>query len=477
MKFNVGIELGEQYIKLVVSDLRGVYPRICDCMVSEIAGMTNAAIADIISSFLKNQKYLPVKISLCLSRNYVTVRNFLFPSNDPQEIAKMVELHSGRIVPYKSDEMFCNHYINGFDEAGYARVVVAIVARKVMQKQTRIIERAGFFVDNVMLSSMGISALALKKLKVSVNKNEAYLFLDIDTTFTDLTITLGDKVVFSCNISFNVDTLSDVPGQTRLLGEIRQALLIFNDKDQIPKPEKVFVGGVFKEEIAKIIERELELTAAVVELSDIDKCLKSKKRAIPTNISLSAVRSLLLPKISEVANFSLPEIEIKKELNQQLKRVMVLGLGIVYIIGVSFFILLGRQNYKKLYLNKLNQQISIIEKDLGVVINHIDDMKQVRSLLSQRQLPEFVLLQLREIIGEAVAITNLIADENNTIVLKGKAQKLSDIFELSTSLEKIKVFEDVQTRDTRKKDVKGQEVVEFEIRFKIDKSSFTQGNA
>ena len=119
-----------------------------------------------------------------------------------------------------------------------------------------------------------------------------------------------------------------------------------------------------------------------------------------------------MPKMPEGANFPLPEIEIRKELHQHLKRVMALGWGFVYILCIMFFIFWGRQNYKKVYLDRLNNQAAEIKEEMGGVWNQLNEIELTRALLAERQLPAFILLQLREIIGESIAVTKLSIDEN-----------------------------------------------------------------
>ncbi|MCP4649656.1 MAG: pilus assembly protein PilM [PVC group bacterium] len=465
MKLFAGIEIGEQYLKIITADQMGAQPKFTDCIVKRIAGLDDAAITDTIIDVFKKNKYKPTSVALSLPRNFVTVRNLSLPSKDKKELIKMVELHINRIVPYKKEEMFYSYQICGQDERGYSRILVAIVTKEIMRKQMRIIEKTGFPVDSIMFSSEGLYHLILKTSKMKISKEEVYLILDVDTFFTDLIILKGGRLVFSRSISFKNIQLEEKTGRNRLMGDIRQALIIFNSEEQSAKPSQVFLSGAFAEILAPSIEQELEFPVQSVKIPGMDKCLRAKKRTIPKDASVSGVAALFFDNIQRQFSFTLPEIQIRKDLRRRMKELMTIGLGSIYILGVIFFIFLGRQQQNRAYLARLNEQASVIEKQLGEVVHQRKKIKTTKELLAERQIPLFVLFQLQKAVSESVVITNLSIDADNNVVLKGTAQQLSDIFGLTTKLEESKQFKEVETRNTRKRKIKGLELVNFEVKF------------
>ena len=207
MKLSLGIEINEEYLKLVaVKPLKLQPPKIFDCIVERISSFSDEQITNRIVEILHTWKIKPNRIALCLPRNFVTVRNLHLPSQDRQEIMQMINLHIGRVVPYKKEEIVFGYQSLGRDEMGYSKELVAIVHIDIIRRQSRILEKAGLFIDNICLSSFGTWQWVIKNYQNEMNQNDLYLILDIDSIFTDFIIFSRTNLLFTRNIPIKINT-------------------------------------------------------------------------------------------------------------------------------------------------------------------------------------------------------------------------------------------------------------------------------
>ncbi|MFH2137751.1 MAG: pilus assembly protein PilM [Candidatus Omnitrophota bacterium] len=468
MKLIAGIEIGEHYIKILTSSQKSISPKISDCIIESIDSRNDEEIAKAIIDIFKKNRYRPESIAISLPRNFVTVRSLHLPSKDTEEISKMVELHISRVVPYKKEEVFFSYQMSGEDEMGYTKVLLAIVNKDIMRRPIKIVEKTGVLVDRILLSSDGVWQWVLKKCGESINSDDLYLSLDIDTTFTDFIIFDRNNFIFSRSIALKASELAEDLGRKRLLGEVRQSLLIFNNEEQNRKPAMIFLSGPYGDELGRIIEKELGTKVQSVPVPVSAERLKRKKRILPPDVSLLGAASLFLQNGKQGFPFELPEIQVRKSLRKKMKEMVFLGLFSIYFLSMVFFIFLGRMHHKQTYLDELKLRADKVEKELGQVVPQLDKIEIVKGVLESRRVPLYLMYQLQKAVPESIAISNISLDEENNIVLRGQAIQLSDVFDLATNLEKTRNFKDVQTRNTRKKKVKDQEVVDFDMRFFLE---------
>ncbi|MFQ5680918.1 MAG: pilus assembly protein PilM [Candidatus Omnitrophota bacterium] len=501
MKPSIGIEIGEEYLKVVTAQAErrflpysnvgpsdeklparriidrvklfpkvffglfpGRYSGLFRFVVKPIAGYGESDITAIFGEILKKKEYKGKSVVMSLARNFVTVRNLRLPSQDKQEVARMIDLHIDRIVPYKKEDVVFSYQVCGTDDAGYARVVLAIVHSEIIYRQIKILEAAGILVDKVILSSCGVWQRIVRDFANDIQRSELYLALDVDTTFTDLIIFNKSGLIFTRGIGARAVEInrSDI-GQKKFLGDIRQSLLIFYNEEINRKPKKIFLSGAIIRGLADVIGRELEIPVEVV--SSPAQTDLIHKTTEPDRASLTAVAQLLSDNDKARLSFPIPEIEIRKSLRDKTKDLMVFGGICVYCLGLICLIFLGRIYNRRVYLGRLKENSAAIENELGDVIRQLKKIEFIKGYLNHRRLPLFVVYQLQRIISDDVALSFIRMDEEERITLRGKARHLPDVFRLITRIEKLQYVDKVQTEYTRKKKFRGEEITDFELSF------------
>ncbi|MFH1459366.1 MAG: hypothetical protein ABIG64_03215 [Candidatus Omnitrophota bacterium] len=470
MKQFVSIEIGEEYLKIIASARKGIQTKLINCFANPITTFTDKQIIGTIIDIFRKNKFKPTFVAISLPRNLVTLRNLNFPSQDTKEINKMIDLHISRIIPYKKEDVIFGYRIAGIDEMGYSKIVLAIAQNETIKRPMKILDQAGFLIDSISLSSYGVWLGLIRNMGGIINSADLYLALDIDSVYTDFIVFKSDNLLFSRSIAIKLHELQDDLGKRRLIGEVRQSLLIFANDELRRKPKIIFLSGVNVQGLDKAIERELNLEVKIMPKLIKDKELgkENKENHLFNKVSFSGVAELVLGESDKRLTFDLPEIKIRKSFRDKIANIVMLSIFSIYLFTVGFLILWGRMYNKQVYLNNISQKANSIERELGDIVYQIERIEFVKNQLNLRNIPLFLLGNIQSVITDGVTIEVIRFEEDNKVILRGQVLQLSDVMDLTNSLKEITRIKDVQTKDTRRKKTKNKEVTNFEINFYLD---------
>ncbi|MDD5431532.1 MAG: pilus assembly protein PilM [Candidatus Omnitrophica bacterium] len=470
MSTSVAIEINKQYLKIIATKSLATQTTVTNCIVESISALTDEQIASRISGIIRQEKIKANTVSIAIPRDFVTVRNLHLPSQNPQEISQMIELHIARVVPYKREEIIFSYKLSGVDEMGYSKVILAIIQIDALRRQTNVLDKAGLFTDNIALSSYQSLQWILDNHKAEINQTDFYAILDIDSAYTDFLVFSKQGLLFSRNIPVGANPIAakDDIGLMKLLGEIKQSLLIFYNEEANKKPAKIFLTGAsIINELNKVIEKEIDIPVKSSPVHYFEELSKTKKIEIPTDVSMTSISEVCIDKGIHGLTFILPEIQIKKTLREKTKEMLVLGISLIYLFSIVCAIFLGKIYNQQTYLNRIDVLLGVIDKEAKELINQAKKTEVIKNYLSERKKPLFIMNQLLKVVPEEIALNFIGIDDKNTITLRGQAFQLSDVFRFINLLEKSNYFSDVQTKYTRKRRVKDKEITDFEIAFKL----------
>ena len=473
MKVDVTVEIGKQYLKLAVVSRQGKQSRILDAYAESISTLTDEQIALRIADIAKAKKLIPRRVSLCVSRDFVTVRNLHLPSQDPKEITEMIKLHITRVVPYKEEEILFSHSLIGSDDMGYSRLILAIVHIDMIRRQVRILENAGWMVDKVALSSYGAWQSLLHSSQDEMNNSDIYILLDIDSAFTDFILCSKANLLFTRSINIGVSgaALMNETMLTKLFGEVKQSLIMFYNEEQNKKPAKIFITGgriaaSSNKALAAIAKSTFDMPSMIIEYPARLDALHNEALNLPAEVSLGSVLELSLQEDEGGLNFILPEIQIKKTLKEKTRELVVLGSLSIYLFMLLCAVFVGRSYRQQSYLSELQGDYQSVEKEMGALFGKVKKIGFIKGYLAERRLPLFILQQLQKNIIPEIAVSYLNINNEYNVTLRGQASQLSDVFKFINNIENSGVFQDLQTKYTRKRKLKEKEVTDFELSFK-----------
>ncbi|MBU1122118.1 MAG: pilus assembly protein PilM [Candidatus Omnitrophota bacterium] len=468
MKVSLGVEVSEKYLKVSIVKFKGMHSKLFDCIAESLPDSDDDGISRMIVDILKKDKYKPKFVGVSLPRNFVTVRNLHLPSQNRDEISKMIELHIDRIVPYKKEDVVFNYSFAGKDDMGYSRVILAIVHNDIIRRQIKILDQAGFLLDKVSLSSYCVWQAVVHNQRTQINRTDLYLILDIDTTFTDFIIFSGEHMLFTRSIAIKFSDIDGEVGERKFLGEIRQSLLIFQNEEINKKPVKIFLSGIDLPNLGQIIKGELDIE--VLNASGIvpPEVISARKRSLPKDVSLTSASNLILEDKDNRLSFILPDIQIRKSIREKIKDLSICGTLSIYILSLVCVIFLGRIYNEENYLNKLKEKKSGIEEGVGNLVRQLDRIEFVKKYVNDRQIYFYIMSQLQKNTPKGISFNFIGMDENNKVTLRGQAYNLSEVFQYTTVLDKLRYIEAARTNYTRQRKMVEGEITDFEIGFIFD---------
>ena len=469
MRSPVAVEINEEFLKLVTAKPFVKSRQASDCIVKPIAGLSDKQITEQLSGLLRELKLKPSPLVVSIPRNFVTVRNLHLPSQDKNEILQMLQLHMGRIVPYRKEEIVFGYSLLGFDEMKYAKLILAIVHNSVLKRLLNILQAADLYIDRINLSSYGVWEWVNSSQRSEIGPEDIYLILDIDTTFTDLIVASRDHLLYTRSITMDTKNGFQENQITKLIGEVRQSLVVFhNENNQITKNySKIFLSGAYLIcDLERVIKKEFDAPIKCVAPPYSLEELKSKQRVIPDNVSLSSSAELILEDTDKRISFTLPEIQIRRNLRDRTRELTVLAALIIYFFSILLALFWGKFYNQQAYLNRLIEENKLIEADMGELLSEYKTLNLVKNFLYHRKIPLAFIYELQKTIPRQIAVTYLNIDPSGMVTLRGQGVELSDVFKFISTLEASEFFQDVTTKNTRKKKLKDKEITDFEITFK-----------
>ena len=470
MKLPIAIEISEKYLKINAAHLAGTRMKVSNCVVERISALSGEQITALLVSIFTKFKIKPRSLTLSVSRNAVTVRNLHLPSQNKQEITQMIDLNVARMVPYKREEILFNYRLLGIDEMGYSKVILAIVKRDLIRRQIKIVEDAGYPVDQISLSTYGVADWCYDSCRSDMSQNEIYLLLDIDSSFSDFIIFSYNNLLFSRSINVGAESISSDKenGTIKILGEVKQSLIMFYNEELNKKPAAVFISGAdINPEIARVFESELGFPVRMLAQSCPKECLKDMAPGLGKEVSLTAVAEFSCRESDKHINFVLPEMQIRKSLREKTRDIIIIGSLCIYVFTVVCISFLGKIQNQLHYLSKVKSRCSAIEAEFGDKLDYLSKIQSVKKFLGDRDTAMFVVANLQKNLPQEISLNSISIDEEGKVVLRGNAVQLADVYKFSGVLEKVEHFKDIQEKSTRKKRVKDKDLTEFELVFKV----------
>lgn len=466
-KGTAAIEIGRQYIKIAATksalrkSLGGFF-----CFTKPVASLDDAAISNFITTTFADLKLKPRSLALSLPRNLITVRVLSLPSDNPKEIAKMLDLHVVRLVPYKKEEMVMVHSILYTDEVGYTKIFLCIVHKDILKRYLKILADAGLFVEKIYASSYGVWEWILSNCKSQMSQDTIYLGVDVNFDYTELIAFSRQGLFFSRSIVIGQQDLGDSANTTKLMREVKQAMIFLKSEYKYKKPEKIFVSGAISElgMLTSTFEKELEIPAASLPLEPWLNKFKAKGVEIPKNISLTPLKEFLVDNPKRIS-FYVAETQARKALREEVRDLIVAGSLFIYVVFVICGVFLGRIYNRQVYLKTLQSYSKNIGQGVGELMQQSKRVSFIKEIVAKRRLPLLFFDKLHRIIPDQVAIKQINMDDSDKIILRGESSQLSDVFSFIGLLENNQDFKKVETKYTRKKKTREGEFTTFELSF------------
>ena len=401
-------------------------------------------------------------------------KNIDMPSKDPEEIRKIVDLQAHRYTPYSRDEIIIDYLCNETPGQHYTNVLLMIMNRKVADRYSKILDRAGIEIDKILIAPEGMAA-TYQTVAGPEFQLEAVGGLHIGQDSSDLTIVDKKQVVFVRNISVGAQhwQANAIEAQAEFLKQLNKSIVAYQNQG-VGQAVKILVLTSLVPELGAI-EEAIKANIPYVYAGNIPvKLVRYETCFAMTEAAAKAVESERETSFFEIMAClaALPhlkvdlipkEVKLKRRFREGGKDIIAVGMLIMTIsLMVSLF--LG----SRIYLKRI--QFSKIEDISKSTVEEARALEQVstksrflRGLLEGRGRGLYAYEKLSSFLGTDIYLSEFRFEDPSAIHVAGTAESMSRVFSFVTGLEESNYFADVKTTETKSRREGQKDVADFQL--------------
>lgn len=461
----LSLEIGDSWIKMAAVR----EGQVAALEASLIEGESDLDISQKITAFLKKESLKPTDVILSHPSHNLTTRILSLPSVDPKEIKDIVDLQAVKQTPYSREEITAGFQILDSDASGYSRVLVTISHREVAARYFKIVELAGLYQARMTASLEGARGWFKTLIsKGKIQKEEPFLFLDVDWTTTDLHLFSGDKIIYSRSIGLGAKNLmgQGAAVENEFVREIQRSMESGASELKGGVIGSIVVSGVQKplKDFSAALVRELNLPCEVMGGLDGVPALLAPSAADDYSVSFITVMGIALNPSAIAIDLTPAEIQVRKSIEQRAKDLAFSGTLLLALISLVSLISVEKIYKRSGYLSQLKKQYQSISSEAESVERLVAKMKLAQDQAGGQNGVLDVLKDITEVIPPNIILSAMnYNSQDRSIVIRGVSSEMSGVFQFLTTLEGTPVLEQVKTRNVSKRKTADKELAEFEI--------------
>lgn len=430
-----------------------------------IDGLTEDDAAKAIKEALKEYKITNPAAVCNISADSVITKNIEMPSVKDAEIKGIIDLQAGRYTPYGRNEIIVDYVNIGTYHNSYSKVLIVIVVQETIKKQLSILNKAGFSVQKVQVSSESIGCACAKIMGLLV-KVATSVIVSVDDKNSDFVVVFKGKTIFLRNIPMGqLDFLRDPQEcKAKFVEEIGKSLVAYRTEDIETAPDEIlFIGPADMAEVVKsaalqvfsIPVREVSLYSGVSVSGKFlgEKNQQSFANAISAIMSFNDTRIDLRP----------IEIKMRMEFHERSREVIKCGIFVMSILVLICVILMASIYYKGVYLSKLEVKLKDMDTQVEGLEKTSTKVMIIKSFLNKKNHSLDLLSELYRLVPDNIYLRSVSVDGKGAVNIKGTATAMSEAFSFVTALENSKFFKNVAAQNTSSRKEGAKEVSDFEI--------------
>ena len=450
MTTQVIIEFSDRFLKAAVFDAGGP---LKDAFLEPLEPNFRNVPAVLSGLFQHIGRKKRLEVIVVLNRSKVTMRKADLPSRDKAEIEQMLGLHIIKQVPYPKEEIIWGYQNLGFDGISNTRILLAIAHRDILRSIFNGFNSLNIPLDNILLSSQGAVRFAQAADRDNLASQQPYFILDVDYNSSDLILVNKQQIASSVIVSFGLEQLKQEENLLKFAGELEQALLGLRGELPANAPARLFLCGTAANivNLDVYLGKELNLNAQLV------------KSPVLKNASFSGILGFSSGQKKEDISFTLPEVQLKKEMRLKLKQLLILGISAVYIFTLLALIVFLNLSQRQTYRDRLNAKISALKEKSGPLLDISRKVETVNKYANPEESVLNYLNELTSLCPDTITMTAFSWDVRKGAGIRGYAYQMQDIFNFVNILGNSRYFKGVQARSNRRRKVKNGEVIDFDI--------------
>ncbi len=457
------IEITSTYIKVLQVSVQRNNPILSNLEIIETKKHTEPQIIEKLSRLnLKTKNTL-----LVLPKRNVILKNFSLPSQNEDEIKKILSLKILQEIPFSQEEIVFDHLIVDKLSDGYTKVLAAISPLDQISTNLKILKKAGLNVTSVLINSFGIIGW-FRQLLPQEKKPISILNLDCDGA--ELCFCAQGKFLFSRNFNFNLNDLND-QNIADILNQIELTHKAYQNEFPKLNIEKIFIASdIFQiETLKKSILDHFNLPVEVIKPSERITCELQALSLIKNNpmISITGSWGFVVAAGDHQIDLMPRSLKIEEQTPLTINRFLPFLLS-ASILLVLIVIASSMGIYQKyLHLERLQKTYSSIQETTKTGNTKLNDIRIFRHLLDQHLPMADVLrdIYLKTPAGITFRFINFNRDYSFTIDGVGPSQEA--IKDFQQRLTDLPWFKDVNIEFSNPRQYNKQELFDYRIACQI----------
>lgn len=464
----IGFELNDDYAKLAHVHITKMKREVVDLISREVRGLSDDDISAFIKQTLTDLRIQAPRVYLIVPLQAVITRSIEIPSKDPDEIREIVNLQASRHTPYSRSEIIIDTLFIGAVRENYTKVLLVIVPRDIVVRQTRILEKAGFRAEKVLFPPEAI-AHACTKILGNEHSDAATAIVHMDAVFTSFTVIQKGKLLFVRGIPVGADHLLEEKEvyADRFVDELQKSLESYTADEAGPMPSQLLLTGVVAEvtELDDLFSETLHIPIKhqtyfeYFSISDKAHAIAAASKHVSF---FNLIAPILLYDRTKVDLVS-EERKLRMDLERRAKEIMKTGVFVMVLLVMIFTFFVSKVFFRERYYQRLAQRYQPVIEDAKSLELVFAKTQLIKSYLTNRGNSIETLGELYDAIPPDVRLSNVKYDGGKTFTVKGTSRTMSAAFTFVSNLERADKFRNVKTKYVTTRSEDGVDVADFEI--------------
>ena len=369
---------------------------------------------------------------IVIPRHKVFVKFVDVPSLDESEIAKMAEFQIAKEIPHPKEDLIISFRNLGSHKEGFSSLMLTVVIKDMIEEKIR----EASYVDSIRLHSELLYLFLLKENVVSHDK--VSLIIHVGEGDSEIMIIDRSRLISSRGFK----------DRHAFLGETERSILAYKRKKVNPEIEDIIIvypSGVNIDDKIEKIKAQFTIPVRFHEYSQ-DLSLLDLGPQID-----------LMPK----------EISHKRK-GLEKRRESIVTYSLIGAVIILFSTLVYSKIHQK---NKIIGEISTKVEEVDARIEGLDEiLKKTEAVKGHLEKGSFIIKVLDDFhtaVPQDISISGLDYDGKNNIFYKGNSNAMATVLNYVKRLENSKYFSKVEVKYAAKKKVKGEEIIEFNLRCQL----------
>ncbi len=406
-------------------------------------------------------------VTLLVPRPMALVRVLNLPSQDEEELRRMVALQLGEYIPYGMEEVVWDMALMSPAPNGYSRVMVWVAAQKDLMRWIDPLEQAGIKCAYVTLNVCGISRRIEKGLP-GVIPNRWQLVLDIDAAHTECVFVKDNHQLFLRALNFGWNHL-----QTPADAFIKELVMTIKEflRDH-PQETLDHISVISAAPLPAWFGEWCQRQSFVHEAVDGTKIASEKKFSIPPaftqeGVSLTAISGLL--NFDQKPWLNLMPPMFKQQQEAKLQKRLGVEMGICLAVSIVLVILTTQIPLLQMRLQIAHLQ-DVVDKQQKQVRN-VDklrlDVEAFKGATTGRAVFARIAQVLEKNLGDQIFLNTLGINPQRVLSLEGYGREGVDLDGLQSRLTATGLFSDVNLDYVNKRVTQEGQLVYFRLTMSI----------